>query len=486
VTNEPKYKVCTLCLLLVLSSAGTEAADQEKAKRPGDLVKLVDAAAVLPPELASDTLLLVIEKGQVFEREWQIQILQDAFRYAGMAKHPMPTAAAVSAAANTDTDAGMLCASLRGGLNRLALRCRAVDHMLDIDRAQALEMFASIGVHDPRGPDCTAAVYERPDEYFASARKLMAAAFTAKDRSKGKDLQFAEEILRSVSSPSELPPAVSLIQETGGGRSELPQLTAALLAALTQMRADDRDLGGQAGDLSDHVFALAHLYLNDTASAEPIVRAWRGYLTKDLGGTRCAENAGNREGSPPRRLVQFFNDRLAPMAPTVARISEEEVRPADTGAAANVSAFWSSPTDRRLLREFKLARFGSSGEEGGPSPGVPPTAENFLGEFENWRSQQEESPAAFHEACILYRGLITDLENDAAWRGALRGFIGLLKQNALEREDPAQWYLQFSALLEISPKFRSSARRVIIRQDVAALGDGVMSQLLDRDQVLGR
>jgi hypothetical protein len=167
----------------------------------------------------------------------------------------MPTAAAVSAAANTDTDAGMLCASLRGGLNRLALRCRAVDHMLDIDRAQALEMFASIGVHDPRGPDCTAAVYERPDEYFASARKLMAAAFTAKDRSKGKDLQFAEEILRSVSSPSELPPAVSLIQETGGGRSELPQLTAALLAALTQMRADDRDLGGQAGDLSDHVFA---------------------------------------------------------------------------------------------------------------------------------------------------------------------------------------------------------------------------------------
>ncbi len=477
-------------LVLIVSQgivlcAGTGAdARHEKPKRPETLVRLVDAAAALPPELAADTLLRVVESGRVSEREWQIQILLDAFQYAAQAKHSTPVAAAVSAALSADTDAGILSAALRSGLDRLSLRCRAVDRMVKMDGKRAMEMFALMGPPDLAPPSCSDALYPKPDPYFSTARNLMTACFTPKEREQAKDLQFAEGILRGVSTPAGIPPAVRLIQSTGG-REGLVSLTGALLSALSQMRPDDRGLEGLAGSLSDHMYELAHLYLRDLSSAEPIVRAWRAYLVRVLGGTRCGDNAMTQGRSPADRLVQSFNARLAPLAPTVAPIAEDETKSTDTGDRANVLAFWSSPAYQRILQEFKTLRFGPPGGDGQPSPKGVLSMEDFVGEFEDWRSQRGPGAAPFHEASILYRGLIADVENDAIWRGALRGFIGLLKQSPLQRDDPPEWYLHFSALLNLSPKLKTEARRALIRQDIAALGDGLMTQLLERERLLG-
>lgn len=468
---------------LTLCSCPGRAADREKPERPEALVKLVDGAAALPAELASDALLSVIESGRITDREWQAQILQDAFRYAGLARYPAPAAAAVGAALNTDTDAGMLSAALRDGLDRLSLRCRTIDHLIGVDRKQAMDMFLSMGPSDPNLAACTDALYARPDPYFSTARNLMAACFTAKERQQGRDLRFAEGILRGVSTPAGIVAAVDLIQGTRS-RAELVSLTAALLSALSQMRPDDRSLEGLAGSLSDHTFQLANLYLQDVASAEPVVRAWRAYLVRVLSATRCAENVLDQDGSPSNRLVRSFNTRLVPMAPAVAPISEDETKATKTGDRANVVAFWSSPADLRLEQEFKALRFGPSSGGSAPPAKAVPSLGDFLAEFENWRSQQGPDAVPFHEASILYRGLITDVEDDATWRGILRSFIEFLKQSPLERDDPPQWYLHFSRLLKLSPKFKTEARRSIIRQDVATLGDGLMSEVMEREDLL--
>jgi len=249
------------------------------------------------------------------------------------------------------------------------------------------------------------------------------------------------------------------------------------------MDASDRSVGEAPGLVSDHVLELAKSCARNSGSADPIVRAWRECVMRVLHGTRCAENAAQKDRSPEARVVQDFNGKLAPLAPAVALIAADDMKPVEIGDAARVTEFWTSAEARRLLQEFKEVRFGPPKQ--GEDSAARPSMKDLLADFAKWTSDEGDSLTVFHESSMLHAGLLQDVQDDNDWRGVLQSYVELLRQNRFENEDPPQWYLQFSRLMELAPKTQPEARRKLIRQDAGASGDGLMFQLVERERILG-
>src|SRR5947209_8770153 len=62
---------------------------KKKPKLPAEVEAIIDDARSVPAEFAADALIRLAESNQVADHEWKRDLLEEAFRSAASAQHPM-------------------------------------------------------------------------------------------------------------------------------------------------------------------------------------------------------------------------------------------------------------------------------------------------------------------------------------------------------------------------------------------------------------
>ncbi len=192
-------------------------------------------------------------KGQ----ERKLELLQQAFQLARSARFPLKIAH-YGPSHSTDSDIGVLEASLRANLDALSLRCRVVRQMLRIDKRAALEeFFNQIPLPQVPALTCKDAVGYSLDDYYDLVAELANSAFTTKEIKESKPALFVESQVRSIASPFQIEGAAKAIVHSRVTDDEFGRLVAAFSSSLKAMTADARSFSSAIDRVSQSVSLLA-------------------------------------------------------------------------------------------------------------------------------------------------------------------------------------------------------------------------------------
>jgi hypothetical protein len=464
----------------------------------------VDAAPVAPPELAADILIRIVESGRVTDPAWKLELLDQAFHMAGAAKYPVALSAAVARALNTDSDPGVRSGALHAKLDALSLRCRAVSGTLALDRKKAVALFREIPILQFPAHTCADSMRELPDIVFETLGQVFAQAFTPQERAKGKHVDFAEEYLGGLTSPTQLEPAIRMIAAQKLTSDELARLTGVLVASIQQLNSDDRTFTAVTNPgLIDEVLTFADRCRQSGYSPQSLVASFRAYLVRHFQAARCAESPKAYSGG---RLAETFNQMLVPLAGegAVAPITPDEMKPVSVGEAAKVYEFWSKPAARKVMADYKLLRFGTDEQQAlNSAKGTRPdhmaqfltveqrstpewqaAAQEFLSRLEEWKQDNDEpAESYFHEVCFMYAGLLDIAPSGSLREHVLHSYIDFLKNSEVERGSPPEWYLEVSRLMNGATD-ATSGEISRVKNEMRARGDPVMILLVDVQRTL--
>jgi hypothetical protein len=473
------------------------------AERPKEIRALVDAAPVAPPELAADILIRIVESGRVSDPAWKLELLDQAFHMAGAAKYPVALSAAVARALNTDSDPGVRSRALHAKLDALSLRCRAVSGTLALDRKKAVALFREIPIMRFPAHTCEDAIEESPGIFFETLGQVFAQAFTPQERAKGKHVDFAEEYLGALTSPTQLEPAIRVIADQKLAPDELARLTGALVASIQQLNSDDRTFTAatNSGPINE-VLTFADRCRQSGCSPHSLVASFRAYLVRHFQAARCAESL---KPDPGGRLAETFNQTLVPLVGqgAVAPITADEMKPVSVGEAAKVYEFWSKPAARKVMADYKLLRFGTEEQQAVNSakrrsdsltpfltveqrstPEWQAAAQEFLSRLEQWKQDNDEpAESYFHEVCFMYAGLLDIAPSGSLREHVLHSYIDFLKNSEVEHGSPPEWHLEVSRLMNGATD-ATSGEISRVKNEMRARGDPVMILLVDVQRTL--
>ena len=190
-----------------------------------DVESLRNSAPAAPPELAADILLKLVEGGHIPVKKGRLELIDQAFQFAGQARFPYALAAAISQARHTDSSSGIRVGALSRGLSTLGLRCRAVRAALPLDRIKARDLFDQISIGPFPALTCRDPLAPALGEYYETLLEVVRSGFSAEERRKGKDLEAIERAVSSIAIPAQLEPGAKLVKE-------FPAFASAYAAAL--------------------------------------------------------------------------------------------------------------------------------------------------------------------------------------------------------------------------------------------------------------
>lgn len=495
-------------LLILLSIAVTVTAAEPKL--PREIQNLVDQSASAPPELAADILLRLAEAGKISDKKIETDSLEQAFVLAGSARFPMPMIGATAQGHATDSDVGVRWVALRAELDTLSLRCRVIRIVLKLDRRRALELFQSITPLTIPARSCSDAMVERVDTFYETLALLVEDAFTEKEKRDGKDLQFVETHLHSLTSPAELEPAAKMILDLKLDAKRLSPLLGAYSSALHDLSSDDRAFSSATNVEWLEVLAkLARYAESKGVSSFALANAFRAFFVRQMRGARCEENVDPKDVGPQlQRVAESFNTDLRtiadPEGKQIRAIQADDLHPAKVDGHATVYEFWLNPAGAKLLNHLKHLRFGTpeqqeaNDKKGTRSDGRAQfltveqrstlpwqmEAREYLNEVESWNKDHDETNENyFHEVCFIYTPLLELVPPGELWDAVLDSFISFLKQSVVEKESPPEWKMELHRLLELE-EAEPAAREKVVRA-VQAKGDLVMSMYVELDRLTG-
>src|SRR5215831_7463568 len=180
-----------------------------------DLVKVADLAQSAPPELAADALLRVAASESNQDRAWKIELLEESFQMAALARQPnrqkiigsrpWPTTAVDRSRAE------ILSLAFDQRLDRLSLQSRVIRQMFRLDKAKALDMFQRTIWPSLHSRQCRDALVDHVTEYYDLVGEIVASAFTAEQRRRGDPVDLLSYQISRISSPVEVGPAAKLL-----------------------------------------------------------------------------------------------------------------------------------------------------------------------------------------------------------------------------------------------------------------------------------
>ena len=273
-----------------------------QAANPG----LVDQARALSPEFCADAMLRLAASPRLTDNKQRRRLIEEAF--AAGAHAPLPYRSVPD--------------ELRNGLDALTLQTRAVNAMLALDAVRARAMFRGIPPPDPPRLTCRDSATPDLSAYYQTALHLFASAFSRQERAAEDDLQFLQQIVVSVQSPSQVVPALKMMPEAGARMTAVQrrQLAGAIAGVLDRVAGSDREYAASENVLVPSALPEMH-------DSQMFVPALRAYIVRHLSAARCSDTipAGGLSES-----ARQFNALIARLSPTTAQlrpIALEEVQP---------------------------------------------------------------------------------------------------------------------------------------------------------------
>src|SRR5882762_796767 len=497
---------CVAAFALVLAALGqvrpVPAPNQTALKRPEEIRSLVDRAPLAPPELGSDILLRLVESNAITDRDWKIELLDEASQLARKAKYPLLVHPAVPLAYHSDCDIGKLYGALDQKLSGLTLQCRAIRATLALDRKKARDLFLDMPL--PQFPvlTCRDAIGYDPTEYYVTLKEVFERAFGEKERREGKPFALLERAVRGISSPFQMYPAITLILDVKGlTPDQFAGLVTEYGSALKLLNTNDRAFSStMAYDFLEKFIKLVRLCRDRDIPPSPLIDAFRSYFVRHTSGPRCAESVDpDNRGLIFSRIMESFNTDLRPLAEDVPEINKDEVKPANLGEAAKVFDYWRTPQTKSLLEHVAELLYGSEEQRAIYKKEHPPEeihapdllpievrrkpewearAVAFLDELENWKKDQDVTEANyFHQVCSLHTSLIRAIPRGPMYDRVLRSHILFLRGAQIQKDSPPEWYLELDDLIHLYGA--SPAERAQVRDEIKRSGDDLMALYMD-------
>lgn len=272
---------------------------------------LADRARDLAPEFAADALLRIAAAPAVTDVAWKREILEDAFHLAAAAQEPF-------ARRNwTGSPGGRFDKAYAQGLDASTLQSKAVWAMLAIDFKKARELFGEIP--PPRIPRLTcddALVYD-VSSFYTTVGEVAARAFSPKEVADEEPVHLLLAYAADVTSPAQAAPVARMIAAASLKPAQFEALVNAFAGALAQLAGDDRSFtaaiaGGGEAAIADLSAECARRRTN----AQPLTQAWRAYMARQTGDTRCADSA--KDG--PKSTGQCASPECRKLAAQFARL----------------------------------------------------------------------------------------------------------------------------------------------------------------------
>jgi hypothetical protein len=317
--------------------------------RPKDVLALVDQARALPPEFSADLMLNLAASPLLSEVKWRRELIEAAFASGVHAQLPYPRYAYA-----LPTDARPNLEYHRNNLEVLTLQTRAVNSMLAIDIQRALAMFRDIV--PPELPALTCQEAATPDlaEYYQTAARLFASAFTAKQRTAEEDVQFLESLIRAIRSPSQIVPAMKMMPDAGVRTTpaQRQQLAGALAGALDRVAGGDREYA-----VSEKV--LVPSAIPEMHDSQMFIPALRSYIVRHLSGARCSDSIPKTD--LPESAKQF-NALIARLSETTAQlrpIPAVEAQPLKDDGTYLPHLMWQSARSRQVEDALRWLKHGN-------------------------------------------------------------------------------------------------------------------------------
>lgn len=313
---------------------------------------MIDELRSAPPEFASSQLVRIAETLVKNDKDWQRELLEESFQIAQLAKVRFK----LSAPKGELLGRHQLVNDINAlEMDRLSLQCRALQSLVEIDPQRALARVVELEPLQIPLTDCTELYAPNVDAFYQMLLTVARQGFTASEQAKNLDLDFVEPYLRQMNHPVQVLPASRLVRFLGTSPARLDRLLNAFLAALDEVRNDDRAFTGSNNLPSAAELLMLGTYCSQHGprGAEVLARL-RGYLVKQLSGTRCYDNVMATKGKPlpPPQIIRDFNQLVENDQHSVRPIADDEIKPQTHAGRSFVLQFWLTPTASNLKRRW--------------------------------------------------------------------------------------------------------------------------------------
>ncbi|MBE0658979.1 MAG: hypothetical protein IH602_14900 [Bryobacteraceae bacterium] len=422
---------------------------------------IMDRAAAVPPEVAAELYIKLADSGYPLDKKKRLEMLEDAWRMAGLAKMEMPPKMAVNGM-NTDTDAGRILGSPR--LDKLTLRVRAIRAMLPLDRKTAMERLEEMPVPAPPRAPCESALTGAPDPYFELLRDLGAADRLMLD-------------LRALTVPEQLAPAIKAVLNIRRMDKDLRDLmVVAWAGSLKGMNGSFRSYYSSRDELNREFSGLTKHIDLFIPSFPKVPEAIAEYDARHWAGEVCADRAKDPQAAKAEKI----------------------------GPGPKNPSYWSNPAAAKVMAEMKALRFGTPEQQAeynkrprmanGMAHFLPiemrKTSEwetamrKYLYSLEEWKKDDNETDRSwFHQRAMSYSAVLAIVPDGPMRQGVVQSYITFLNGAAMKQESPAEWLLAFDYLRE-GRGADTGAAEGSVEAEVRRSGDGLMNLILDARQVL--
>uniref|UniRef100_Q020U8 Uncharacterized protein n=1 Tax=Solibacter usitatus (strain Ellin6076) TaxID=234267 RepID=Q020U8_SOLUE len=413
----------------------------------GDTQSLLDLARSAPAEFAADSLIRIAALPQIPKAK-QLELLQQAFEYGGMAQHPYKLQSAVTGMGGS---AAFLNRANLQGLDGMTLRLRAIEAIIPLDPKEAWERFdqlpplqlPALGCAQNQGYDVS--LYYEVLGRVAGQHSI-------------------DRYLAALTSPAQVGPAARMLSRLGVGNDAFRSAATAFAGALPRVGSDDRSFT-MATTAGGDVLALVEACRNRGVPGVMVVDAYRQYLVSHLAGERCADNAQIQNNSAnvgtgianepladqrSADAVRLFNEKIreAPVKPIEryeTYASKTEGTASTAGACDDAACLAVREAYRHLL--FNSIGVAYSADERGKQewrdqlPGL-------LEKLDQWKdASSRDRVAAFAAKCSFYSELagvaVMPADRDAIYRA----MVEFVRRSDLRSENRMEWFLPLNALI---------------------------------------
>jgi hypothetical protein len=413
----------------------------------GDAQALIDLARSAPAEFAADSMIRIAALPQTSKAK-QLDLLQQAFEYAGMAQHPYKLQSAVTRMGGS---AAFLNRAYLQELDAMTLRLRAIEAIIPLDPRDARERFEQLPPLQLPALGCA-----QNQGYDVSLY------YEVMGRVAGKG--FVDRYLAALSSPAQVGPAARMLSLVGLGNDDFRTAVTAFAGSLRKIGPDDRSFT-MATSAGADVLSLVEACRNRGVPSVMVIDAYRQYLVSHLAGERCADNAliqnnsanlGTGIANEPLAdlrsadAVRFFNEKIreAPAKPIEryeTYASKTEGTAATSGACDDAACLAVRDAYRHLL--FNSVGLAYSADER-TKPEWRDQLPGLLEKLAQWNdSASSDRVGAFTAKCSFYSELAGVVVTPADREAIYRAMVDFLRHSDLRSDNRMEWFLPLNALI---------------------------------------
>lgn len=431
--------------ILALIGVGSSSAGQIPQNSPnGDsgrthrLVDLVSAARIAPAELAVETLVSLVEKGNSRDSQWRRDIIEESYRLSEEVRNPVRLIVVPVRGVPVDTHAGYLSYAHSLKLDRVSLRSRIIRQMLVIDKDRARQMVFEIGGKlDLKPLECSDTLVPEVSAIYAVVADVAKKSFSEKEVEEGVRGLFVAPWFENIESPVQIGPALDLLSQMQGSPAERHLLFSAFSRAIRKDFKDDRSFTF-AVERDRLAAKIAKLVSgpDDPAGKADISSAFREFLVKNFRASRCRDNEiKNTEQIPA--VVRDANFLFADKA-----LTAEEILHTELTGEPKVVHYWRSAQARQLMRQFqdirtqkeRLNEFEDRIVELEAKVGA------FLGNLSSWNPSDDETESSvFNQKCVLFGSLASTVPEGKMRRSVVGTYLRYLSNSPLQKESYIEW-----------------------------------------------